>query len=425
MRKIQSPLFSSLSLLTAWTLVLGLVSGRPELFFVSVPLVVAILFAGKPVTASHLRLTASVSSTRLVEGDELEIVATVTARKSMPVVEIILPLPGTFTSAKYNRHFVTSLRPGESSEWTIRVRSVGRNRCKFGPFPVRLSNYSGLHVEEATVGSTTEINTYARIPRIRRLPRPGRTRSSFGNYVSEQFGGGLEPGEIRPFASGDRVRQVNWPASLRLGRLYVTQFLQERNADVVFLLDTLAESGARPNSSLDVSIRAVAGLASAYIARKDRVGLIEFGGFLRWLKPAAGRRQLETLLEAMLPATPIFTYTTRTLDFVPAAALPRQALVIAVSPLIDDRFVKAMINLAGRGYALLLIAVSPIELTRCALPASHLTEVACRLWTLEFRNRLQELRGNGLNIVEWQAEEPLEIALASVDRRAVPGGHAA
>ena len=55
-------------------------------------------------------------------------------------------------------------------------------------------------------------------------------------------------------------------------------------------------------------MRAVAALASAYIARKDRVGLVEFGGYLRWLKPAAGRRQLEALLQAAVSADQVFTY---------------------------------------------------------------------------------------------------------------------
>jgi uncharacterized protein (DUF58 family) len=252
---------------------------------------------------------------------------------------------------------------------------------------------------------------------VQRLPRPGRTRSSFGNYVSPQFGAGLEPAEIRPFAPGDRVRQINWPASLRLGRLYVTQFHQERNADVVLLLDTLAETGAHPNSSLDASIRAIAALASGYIARKDRVGFVEFGGYLRWVKPAAGRRQLETLLQAAVPATPIFTYVARDLEYVPATALPRQALIVAVSPVIDERFIRAIVNRVGRGYDLLLLAVSPAELTRRVLPASPLADAACELWKLEIGARVRELRNAGITVVEWQPDQALDIALASLARR--------
>src|SRR5262249_8686645 len=162
---------------------------------------------------------------------------------------------------------------------------------------------------------------------------------------------------------------------------------QERSADVVLLLDTLAETGVSPRSSLDASVRAVAALGSAYLARKDRVGFVEFGGYLKWLKPAGGRRQPERLLQAAVPASQFFTYMARTLDYVPATALPRQALVIAVSPVIDERFTKAIVDLAGRGYDVVLLAVSPVELTRSALPDTALNDVACALWKLEIESR--------------------------------------
>jgi uncharacterized protein (DUF58 family) len=243
-------------------------------------------------------------------------------------------------------------------------------------------------------------------------------RSSFGNYVSAQSGTGLEPAEIRPFAPGDRVRHINWRTSLRLGRLYVTQFHQERNADVILLLDTLAETGAHPNSSLDASVRAVAALATAFIARKDRVGFLEFGGYLRWLKPAAGRRQLEAVLRSVIPAAQVLTYAARNLDYVPATALPRQALVIAVSPLIDERFASAIVDLKGRGYDVVLLAISPVDLTRRVLPDTQLSDVACALWRQELTMRMRQLRADGIPVTEWHPERPLDVALASLARRA-------
>jgi uncharacterized protein (DUF58 family) len=414
-----SPLFTSLAVLTIWTVVLGLIVGRFELFLAAVPLVVALLSARKTVAASSIRITASLSSTRLAEGDHLDLVLAVTgAQAAIPSLEILLPLPNTFVFVEGRRHLATNLRVGETFEWKLAVRSTARGRTLLGPFNVRVSDDSGLQLDEALVGSAIEIETYPRIPRIRQLPRPGHTRSSFGNYVAAPLGAGLETAETRLFAPGDRVRHINWPASLRLGKLYVNQFHQERSADVVLLLDTMAETGAPPHSSLDASVRAVTALASAYIARKDRVGLVEFGGHVRWLKPAAGRHQWERLLRAAIPASQHFTYLARTLDYVPAAALPRQALVIAVSPVIDERFTRAIVDLAGRGYDVVLLAVSPVELTRRVLPDSSLSDVACALWALELASRIRQLRGDGITVAEWQPEQPLDVALASLTRRA-------
>lgn len=84
---------------------------------------------------------------------------------------------------------------------------------------------------------------------------------------------------------------MNWRACLRLGRLYVTQYQQERNADVMLMLDALGHVGLPPQTSLDLCVRAAASLAWAYLSRRDRVGLIEYGGVLRWVKPGSGRVQ--------------------------------------------------------------------------------------------------------------------------------------
>jgi uncharacterized protein (DUF58 family) len=68
-----SPLFTSLAVLAIWSVVLGLIVGRSELFLAAVPLVVALLSARKPAAASSIGVTASLSSTRLAEGDRLDL----------------------------------------------------------------------------------------------------------------------------------------------------------------------------------------------------------------------------------------------------------------------------------------------------------------------------------------------------------------
>jgi uncharacterized protein (DUF58 family) len=124
------------------------------------------------------------------------------------------------------------------------------------------------------------------------------------------------------------------------------------------------------------------------------------------------------LLRSALPASQYFTYLARTLDYVPAAALPRQALVIAISPVIDERFTRAIVDLAGRGYDVVLLAVCPVGLTRRVLPDAPLSDVACALWMLERSSRLRQLRNEGITVAEWQPEQPLDAALAALARRA-------
>jgi uncharacterized protein (DUF58 family) len=216
---------------------------------------------------------------------------------------------------------------------------------------------------------------------------------------------------------GDRLKQINWRASLRLGTLYVTQHHRERNADVVLMLDTLAEVGVAPEGTLDLGVRAAASVAAAYLARKDRVGLITYGGTIDWVRPGSGQVQYERLADTLVRASVVFTYVSKDLAFVPPRVLPSHALVVAVTPLLDPRFTKATLDLAARGFDLVVVVVSPVDVTRSTLRGSPLDQLACRLWTLERRARLDEFRRHGIAVLEWRPSDALEIALAGQGRR--------
>ena len=195
-----------------------------------------------------------------------------------------------------------TLGAGGTARWSYEIVFPGRGVHDLGAIAVRRRDRFGVRTWEHRHVDPKPLRVYPPIAPLRSLPRPASPRASIGDYVSSAFGEGIEPADIRRFAPGDRVRQVNWRASLRLGELYVTQHHRERNADVVLMLDTLAEVGRAPETTLDWSVRAAASLATAYLARKDRVGLINYGGLIHWVKPAGGRAQYERLVDALARA---------------------------------------------------------------------------------------------------------------------------
>lgn len=402
--------------LVAVALLLGVASGHAELFLVSVPLALRLLAGARRAESPRYTLTHEVSATRLFEGERLTVTLALTAETPLPQVEALEPLPPSAERLSGSNRTVLALAAGETARWSYELRFPERARVTLGTVHLRFWEPSGLGVHEAVHRDPKALHVYPRAAPLRRLPAPLRTQASVGNYVSPLVGEGIEPGEIRPFAPGDRIKHVNWRASLRIGRLFVTRYQQERNADVVLMLDTLSEVGIGPATTLGASLRAAASLAAAYLARKDRVGLIEYGGVLRWVKPGAGRPHFERLLDTLLRAEVTFTYVAKDLGVVPPRVLPPQALVIALSPLLDARFTTALGDLAGRGFDLVVLAVDPVGVTRTALGRSPLVETACRLWELERRIRLAELRGQGLRVVEWDPDDPVELALARVGR---------
>jgi uncharacterized protein (DUF58 family) len=416
---IRRPGALGLAFLTVlgWACFLGVLSGRAELFLAAVPLLLALLSARLDVGPRDYVLSHELSSSRVFTGDRVTVTVTLTAHRPIPLVEVVEELPPLVERAAGRNHAVFTLTAGQQVRWTYELACPTRRRFTLGRLHLRFSDRSGLWVGETEHFAPSRLLVYPRSRPLRRVPRPRRTQTSSGNYVSPAFGEGLEPGDIRPFVPGDRMKHVNWRASLRSDRLHVTQYHQERNADVVLMLDTLAEVGPAAATSLDVSAEAASALTAAYLARRDRVGLIEYGGILRWLAPGSGRRQYVRILDALLDAEVVFTYVPKDLDLIPRRVLPPQALVIALSPLLDSRFVTALVDLAGRGIDLVVLTVSPTTLTRRAIEADAVDDLACRLWQLERLGLLDDLRRRGLTIREWDPAGPLDAVLAGCERR--------
>jgi uncharacterized protein (DUF58 family) len=413
------PTALNVSLLTVvgWALFLAVLTGRAELAVVAVPAVVALVAGRRAGPAPAWAIDRALSTTRLLEDECVTVTVTLRAEKALPLVELLEPLPPRVALERGRNHAFFTLRAGQEIRWTFDLRGAGRQHLHLGGLHLRLWGPLGLAAGETYRRMPATVAVYPRYAPIRHLPRPLRTQTSVGNYVSPAQGEGIEPGDVRPFAPGDQIRHVNWRATLKLRTLHVTRHHPERNTDVVLLLDTLSDVGRDGETVVDIAARGAAALATAYIARKDRVGLIEYGGQPRWVRPGAGRAHLERLLDTLLSASVVFTYVNRDLDLVPPRILPPQALVVALSPLLDRRFVRAASDLAARGFDLVVVAVSPVAAARGAVRHSPVADVAARLWALERRAEIEEYRRRGLTIVEWDGRESLDAALAALGRR--------
>ncbi len=412
-----TPLTLSLLTVTAWVLSLAVLTGRPDLFVAVLPLALVLATLAVRPSAPDYSLMHRISGDRVFEGDAVTVTVEVTASTAVALLELYEPLAPGSLLASGNHRAVMTLRPGQTASWSYQISYPVRGVYDLGALVVRVRDRWSLRWQEGRHVDHKRVRVHPRSAPLRGLPRPLRTQTSVGDYVSRAFGEGIEPGDIRQFAPGDRIRQVNWRASLRLGTLYVTQQHRERNADVVLMLDTMAQVGTASVTTLDAAVRAAASLATAYLARKDRVGLIVYGGVIDWVRPGSGRAHYERIADSLLRADVVFTYVTKDLKLVPPRVLPPHAFIVALTPLLDRRFTQAAVDLVARGFDVLVLVVSPVELMRARLNASPIDQLACRLWTLERRTRLDELRRHGLPVIEWNPADPLEAAIAGLDRR--------
>ena len=209
------------------------------------------------------------------------------------------------------------------------------------------------------------------------------------------------------------MRQVNWRATARRGALYVTDRHPEHASDVVLLVDTFAEARDGASGTLDLAVRAAASLARAHLARRDRVALVDFGGTLHWLEPAFGTTQLYRIVDALLASDIAFSYAWRAVESIPRRVLPSGALVVAITPLLDERSIRLITDLRTRGRDLTVVEVSPIPHTKPGPTAGD--RVAHRLWALQREALRTRVQAMGVAVTVWDERSQLEVGLEGVN----------
>ncbi|EQD29136.1 hypothetical protein B1B_18757, partial [mine drainage metagenome] len=189
----------------------------------------------------------------------------------------------------------------------------------------------------------------------------------------------------------------------------------ERNADLIVMVDSFADlrTGAR-RGPMAATGRAAAALAEIHLLRRrDRVGLIAYGGVLQWLAPGMGSSHLYRVLDSLIECSVVASYARPALDVLPPRILPPQALVVAVSPLTDPRMVRALLDIRGRGFDLAVIEVDPERYVQLA--GGPTAEVATRVWRLWRGARRMELLRAGVPVVRWEPGTSLDGAVTTLN----------
>jgi len=397
--------------LAAVGLLAALVVGRPEVVALTAPFLLA-LAAGLAL-ASAPRFTAEVDvADRAVEGDEVPLRITLTATSPIDRMDVYLRLPEGVDPAEGDPAIALRLRAGERRELDLTLSARRWGAHPLGPLYVRTRDPLGLLVAEGMLPRSPTLRVYPKQDTLRRILQPRETQVFSGNEVARRKGDGIEFADVRPWATGDALKRVNWRASARRDGLWVNESHPERNTDVILFVDSFAEARQDGMGTLDLAVRATAALADAYVKRRDRVGLISYGGILRWLMPGMGTVQLYRIVDALLDTEVVLSYYWSQIDVIPRRTLPPNALVIALSPLLDRRSVGALLDLRPRGHDLAVIDVSPVPFTR--RPSSGIDQVAYDIWTLRREALRHRLQRAGVAVAEWRDGESVAVVLEEV-----------
>jgi uncharacterized protein (DUF58 family) len=398
--------------LTALGLLGALIFARPELALIAVPFAVTLAVGLSLARQPDVRVHVEIDRDRVLEGDEIVIEVELDARDSAPRVELLVEVPRGLELVEGRNPVALRLELGEDRTLELRLRCARWGAYRLGEVHLRARDAAGLLAWEQTLDRTAALRVYPRPEELRELVAPRETQLFTGNRVSRQKGEGLEFADLRPFAAGDRIRRINWRASARRGDLWVNEFHAERNADVILFLDSFADARLGGTGTLDQAIRAAASLSERYLLDKDRVGLVNFGGVLNWLRPGTGLVQRYRIVEALLNTEITLSYAWKEIDVLPRGTLPPKALVLALTPLLDDRAVSALLDLRARGFDLVIVEISPLAFAEPA--PGQAGELAWRLWKLRREGLRSEYERAGAPVVEWHEGTPLTAVLEGV-----------
>ncbi len=413
MTPFPSPRLSSYLGLAALGLMSALALRRPELVVVAAPfaLIVAagLLFEGPPDFLARL----SFDDDRALEGDELVAEIELSARTRVDLLEVHLLVPRGLVVVDGGNPFSVHLDAGETRKVALTLRCVRWGSVEIGDLRTRARGRIGMLRWEGRVSRLRPLRIYPAPERLRSLLAPLETQLATGDLVARARADGLEFADTRAFVPGDRMRAVNWRASARRGALIVNERHPDRNADVVLFLDSFAEarSGEQDDGTLERAVRAAATLAGRYLERRDRVGLVSFGGILRWLEPGSGLLQQYRMIDALLETDVEFSYAWKGIDTIPPRTLPPKALVIAVTPLLDERSIAALLDLRARGYDLVVVEVSPEEIVQTG---DGIDALAYRLWLLQRAALRARFERAGVAVAQWRDHLPLVVGLEGV-----------
>ena len=415
MTRAASPKLVAYATLGGLGLLAALVTGRPELAAIALPFL-AVLGAALVLAADpQVEVESMLERDRLLEGDEIGVELRLSAKHTVQRAEVLLVVPPALSLVDGRNPTATPVSARKPATLDLRLRPERWGVFDLRDVHVRARDFFGMFIWTSQVRGQTpgmSLRVYPRPEALPHLLRPAETQLFSGDELSRRKGEGIEFADLRPFTFGDRMRRVNWRVSARRGDLWVNEQHPERNADVVVFLDSFAEARRGAHGTIEPAVRAASALTERYLRRRDRVGLVSFGGTLRWLLPGTGATQLYRIIDALLDTRILLSYAWKSIDIVPVRTLPPQALVIAITPLLDERAVGALLDLRARGFDLAVVEVSPLPFVDPGRGRSR--DVAYRLWRLQRDALRAEYAAAGVPVAEWRDGEPLAAPIEEV-----------
>ncbi|MDP6155139.1 MAG: DUF58 domain-containing protein [Candidatus Thermoplasmatota archaeon] len=346
------------------------------------------------------------------------------------IVEVRDTLPKQVELRRGSNYTYLDLKPKGKTRLRYAIRCPLKGVYKLGPVSIRSHDPFYLFYNEVNINYTTRLTVFPQTREIKELRLKSRQPKMYpGEMRVKMPGPGYEFWGIRDYVPGDSFKMINWKAFASTGRLLVNEKERESVSDITIVFDAREVSaiGMESDNANIYGARAAATLTQYFLGRRDSVCLVVYSDKVMTIKKGGGQKQLYEILTALAGASPKGDIPLQGIVEVALPYLPRMSPVIIISSLDDDDSLrKAVSMMKALEFDVTILSPSTIDFELLAKEKGAVQEGSSLLGTkktlqfdplaydvlrLERDILLKEMRGYGINIVDWKPQTPLQQVL--------------
>ncbi len=306
------------------------------------------------------------------------------------------------------------------------LHATERGEQHFGLCHLRLVSPFALWLTQHAAGAAETVRVFPNFARITQyaLLATDNRLSQLGVLRRRRRGEGLDFEQLREYRNDDAARRIDWKATARLRKAIVREYQDERNQQIVFLLDCGQRMRSRDDalSHFDHALNAMLLLAYVALRQGDAVGFGTFASTApRMFLPRKSAATVQLLLNATYDLQPgMLTPDYLTASGILDRHLRKRSLVILLTNLRDEDDSTLQPALAHLRRRHLVMVASLRESGLDALlhkPVADFDDALGYAAAIDYRQsrqtQLARLRAQGVNVLETS---PSQLPVALVNR---------
>ena len=200
------------------------------------------------------------------------------------------------------------LEPGQFLDASYAMRPSERGPMTFPACELRIASPLGLWWRRRLVPLESRVRVYPNYSTISKLlaVEVDNRLSLAGVRLTRRRGEGIEFHQLRDYRDGDSLRAIDWKATARMRRLISREYKEERDQQIVFMLDAGRRMIAKDAelSHFDHALNAMLLLSYVAIRQGDAAGVMTIAEQRTWLPPTKGVGAINGILNHVYDTQP-------------------------------------------------------------------------------------------------------------------------